>query len=118
MAKRGRKLVWNGKKLERVEKQIRDYTDRTPIPMVSEFAYEYDLNRTQLYEYPELSDAIKRLKDKKETALQRLALSGKIPPAFAIFSLKQLGWRDKPEEDSTGDAVDRLASIMSKIVGE
>jgi len=96
----GRPIVHDRQKLlEAIEK----YIDETPIPIVSEFAYLNGLNRTSVYEIEELSDAIKKLVSKKEVALERLGLSGapNVSP-MAIFSLKQLGWKDKQEIEHSG----------------
>lgn len=93
----GRPVVWNEKKIKEVIEQMESYTDKAFLPMLSEFAYNHGYNRSQLYEYKGLSDAIKRMMMKKETKLQLMAISGKIHPSFAIFSLKQLGWSDKQE---------------------
>lgn len=79
------------------------YIDSTDIPIVSEFAYTNGLHRQQLYDMPELSDALKRCITKKETALERKALSGDVNCTMAIFSLKQLGWSDKQETVHKGD---------------
>jgi hypothetical protein len=35
---------------------------------------------------------------KKEGALERMALEGKVNTSMAIFSLKQLGWKDTHEQ--------------------
>ena len=51
----------------------------------------------------ELSYAIKRLMLKKEAQLEKLALKGKIDKTMAIFSLKQIGWRDKHEIEHSGN---------------
>ena len=96
----GRPIVHDRQKLlEAIEK----YIDETSIPIVSEFAYLNGLNRTSVYEIEELSDAIKKLVSKKEAALERLGLSGapNVSP-MAIFSLKQLGWKDKQEVEHSG----------------
>lgn len=71
------------------------YIDETDIPIVAEFAYQNKINRSQLYElYP---DTIKMLIDKKEAQLERGGLDKKIDKTMAIFSLKQLGWKDVQE---------------------
>ena len=40
---------------------------------------------------------------KKEAQLERLALEKQIDSRMAIFSLKQLGWKDKAELEHTGN---------------
>ena len=89
MAKRGRP-----KKHINIQELMNAYINETDIPIVSEFAYMNDISRQYLYELPELSDTIKKLITKKEAQLEKLALTGKINHGMAIFSLKQLGWKD------------------------
>jgi len=81
---------------------MREYTDNTEVPIVAEFAYLNDIPRQYLYDMPELADALKRLIDKKEFALEKGMLTAKLNPTGAIFSLKQLGWSDKQETTHKG----------------
>lgn len=91
------------------------YLEEADPPILAEFAHRQGITRQYLYELAatrkakgdgRLSDAIKRLSESKEIALERGALSGHYSPSVAIFSLKQLGWTDKavivPEPDDTG----------------
>lgn len=94
--------VYTKKRLAELKKQMEEYTDKTAIPILAEFAYTHDVLRQELYKHPELGDTIKKMMHKKEAQLEKLALSGKAPPAMCIFSLKQLGWRDKQETEHTG----------------
>jgi hypothetical protein len=71
------------------------YIIETDIPIVSEFAFNSGLHRQQLYEMPELSDAIKFCITKKEMALEKKGLKNEVNTTMAIFSLKQLGWKDQ-----------------------
>jgi hypothetical protein len=82
--------------------KLEQYIEETEVPIVAEFAYKNGLHRQQLYDMAELSDAIKRLVTKKEAALDRKAQMGEMPMAFAIFSLKQLGWRDNQDINHSG----------------
>lgn len=70
------------------------YVETTEIPKVAEFAYLHGLHREQVYEMPELSYGLKLLITKKEHALEGKALSGDVNCSMAIFSLKQIGWKD------------------------
>lgn len=88
---RGAPRKHNRKKLL---KALNEYIDSHELPIVSEFAYLNGLNRTNIYEFPELTDALKRLIAKKEHALEVGALTGKYHATMAIFSLKQIGWKD------------------------
>ena len=91
------------------------YLEEADPPILAEFAHRQGITRQYLYELAatrkakgdeRLSDAIKRLSESKEIALERGALSGHYSPSVAIFSLKQLGWTDKavivPEPDDAG----------------
>ena len=91
------------------------YLAEADPPIVAEFAHRCGITRQRLYSLadekkkagdPRLFDAIKRLSESKEIALERGALSGRYSPSVAIFSLKQLGWTDKavivPEPDDAG----------------
>ena len=63
------------------------------------------MNRQRLYEFPEFSDALELCKSKRERDLEMGALSGAFPPGMAIFGLKQLGWKDTPDEEERTDNV-------------
>lgn len=86
---------------------LNEYTDTTEIPIVAEFCYLNGLIRQYLYEmskdHEDLSDAIKRCTEKKEVQLEKKALVGDVNHTMAIFSLKQLGWKDKQEVEHTGE---------------
>ena len=102
MAKRGRPIsVWTPQTLKKVNKEMQEYTEREEIPILAEFAYTHGYQRTELYKHPELSNAIKNMMSKKESQLEKLSLLGAVNSTMAVFSLKQLGWRDKQEVDST-----------------
>jgi len=88
--------------LEKFEK----YIDDNDIPIVAEFAYKNNIVRERLYEFPELAYTIKRCIGKKETNLEKGVLSGKLNAAMGIFSLKQLGWRDRQELAHSGNISD------------
>lgn len=81
------------------------YIAQTTIPIVAEFAVSQGLHRQQLYEIDELSDAIKLCVSKKEVALEKGALSGDLNCTMAIFSLKQIGWKDAQKIET--QALDR-----------
>ena len=80
------------------------YIETTDVPIVSEFAYKNGLNRTSVYDIPELADALKLCIAKKEAALEAGALRGQLNCSMAIFSLKQIGWKDTHETTLAGDS--------------
>jgi hypothetical protein len=104
--------------LKNLCKIIDEYTNVTSIPILKEVCYQNDLNYSYVMqmrtkeENVELSNSIKRLLDKKEAQLERLGLTGKIDRGMAIFSLKQLGWKDKPEQE---DSIESIAQGMNTL---
>lgn len=92
------------------------YTDETDVPILKEVCYknnwdyQYVMNLQAANE--DLREPIKRLLDKKESDLERGGLTGKVDKTMAIFSLKQLGWRDKIEIEDSKDS-DRLKALKS-----
>lgn len=111
MSKRGRPRKVNIKNLIN---GVDEYIASTPLPIVAEYALQNGITRQYLYELAdkeksegrnELSDAIKRIADTKAIALEKGALIGKFSASMAIFSLKQLGWKDRPEEKNEGTGV-------------
>lgn len=95
--------------------KLTEYVDFTDIPIVAEFAYQNDINRQDLYAMVELSDALKRCIAKKESALERKALSGDVNCSMAIFSLKQLGWKDTHEQTHKTDVPVAVTLLSSDI---
>jgi hypothetical protein len=90
---------------EKNEKILRDleaYIDKTDIPILAEFCYLNNIRRTFLYENKLMSNAIKKLIEKKESQLERKALNKEIDKTMAIFSLKQLGWKDVQDINHSG----------------
>jgi len=98
----GRPRKYTKKLLKEINEMILAYTENTPVPILAECAYGLGMHRQQLYEFPELNDAIKRLITKKESVLEKGALSGKLNTSMAIFSLKQIGWSDKQDVNHSG----------------
>jgi len=89
--------VWTDEKIAEIKALFDKYIAETDVPIIAEFAYRHGLWRQKLYEFPALYDSIKIAIAKKETALEKLALAGKVNCTMAIFSLKQLGWKDRAE---------------------
>jgi hypothetical protein len=82
---------------EEIRLKLLEYIENNEIPILAEFAYQNDISRDQLYDWPELTDARKKCILKKEAQLEKGALSNQINVTMAIFSLKQMGWTDKQE---------------------
>ena len=93
----------NHEKVLEICEAIKAYTDNVTVPIISEFCYKNDIRKQRLYEDDRFSDSIKRLIEKKEANLEKLALAGKVNTTMAIFSLKQLGWTDKQEISHSGE---------------
>ena len=88
-------------------KSLEKYIDNADVPILKEFAYTNHISSQRLYEFEkmnhEFSEAIKRLRDKKEAQLEKLGLLNILNSTMAIFSLKQLGWKDKKEIAHEGE---------------
>lgn len=95
MAQMGRPVEYTEERKAEIEAKLEEYIESTEIPIVAEFAYKNNIRRQRLYEH--FPDTLKKLIEKKESALERLALEGGVNTTMAVFSLKQLGWSDKTE---------------------
>ena len=88
-------------KTDFVLKQMNDYIDNTELPIFKEVCYQNNWDTARIYqlgnEHPEILDTIKKLSNKKEVELEKGGLTGKYNPTMAVFSLKQLGWKDRQE---------------------
>lgn len=82
-------------------KKIFSYTDNQPLPILKECCFENEWNYDYVMQLqrdnPILSQSIRRLLLKKEIQLEKALYSGGNNTAF-VFSLKQLGWKDNPEQ--------------------
>lgn len=83
------------------------YITKTGIPIIQEFCAQNGLSKDYLYDRPEFSELLKRCTTKKEAALERKSLNGEINVTQAIFSLKQLGWKDKTETENINKNVNQ-----------
>jgi Holliday junction resolvasome RuvABC DNA-binding subunit len=103
-----------------INKKLLKYIEDNEIPILAEFAYTNDICREQLYEMPELAYAIKKCHQKKESQLERLALTAQVNTTMAVFSLKQLGWSDKQEIKHAGslDIVQMTPAEREKRIAE
>lgn len=95
MAKVGRPPKIKETEMPELVRKFEEYIDNTEIPILAEFAYQNNVTRPWLYDQQEFSTLIKKCIDKKEVALERGTLNGTLQPTMAVFSLKQLGWKDR-----------------------
>ena len=84
---------------EQLFNKFKKYIDNTTIPIIAEFAYMNDIERQYLYDNEMFSTLLKKCIAKKEANLEKGALTGKLNPTMAIFSLKQIGWKDKQADE-------------------
>ena len=84
---------------EQMFKKFEKYINDTTLPIIAEFAYMNDIERQYLYDNQMFSTLLKKCIAKKEANLEKGALTGKLNPSMAIFSLKQIGWKDRQETE-------------------
>jgi hypothetical protein len=86
-------------------KKIAEYTEREMLPILKECCFENNWNYDYVMELErkntQLSQSIKRLLAKKEVMLEKMLYSGENNTGY-IFSLKQLGWRDRFDQEISG----------------
>lgn len=106
--------------IEEYANKLNEYIENTDIPIVVEFCYLNDIRKERVYEFArsneEFSHSLKKCIEKKEAQLEKLALKGAINSTMAIFSLKQLGWRDRQDEEQ-GQNAELLNAVVSAIRG-
>lgn len=104
-----------------IGKKLEEYIEKTDLPIIAEFCYLNGITKQHLYRLSNsdetLSDSIKRAVMKKEFELEKGSLTGKYNVTQCIFSLKQIGWRDKIEEkDNT--AINILSDMLAEMKGK
>jgi len=109
----GRPVKYTDEKIQEIIALLNTYIEETQIPIIAEFCYKNNIRRQILYEIPELSDIQKRLIEKKEAQLERLGLEKN--NTMAIFSLKQLGWRDTTETITRLDESEIARAIEQRL---
>lgn len=114
--RRGAPKKYTKKRLKEISRQILEYTDNEDIPSIAGFAFKYNVRKSALYEYyDDLSDALDRLKEKREMQIESLSLYNVLNPAISKMALMNLGWADKKEDDSERDALNKLDNIIGAI---
>jgi hypothetical protein len=111
-------------KIAYINKLIR-YIKNSEYPTVPDFCHLQGLSKQRLYEWARnknenvdtrekyplgeyFQNCIDYMNSVQEQFIEKNAIQGNISPAFAIFKLKQLGWRDTPEN----------VLINSTVIGE
>ena len=95
----GRPPKFQEQEIQELVNKFDKYINETAIPIVAEFAYLNNIDKTYLYDRAEFSTLMKKCIQKKEAQLEIGSLRGVLNSTQAIFSLKQLGWKDKQEID-------------------
>ena len=115
MAKVGPKIKWTEKRVKALSARIMQYArqafDRQgemkglnfvgpTMPSLAECFKKNRISSSTVYElqkiYPELTNAIKKVKDAQEYLLTNYTLKGGYASTFAIFAAKNMiGWRDE-----------------------
>lgn len=98
----GRPKKYTDEYLAELRESLEVYIEETDIPILKEWCVSVGIPSKHVYDFEPLSDPIKVLIDKKEANLERKGLQGEVDRTMAIFSLKQLGWRDKQEMEHKG----------------
>ena len=114
MGRTGRPPKYTPEQLRAIAKKFEAYIndEKNVIPIIVEFCYKNNISRDTLYDHAEVFSALlKKCIARKEAQLEKLCLLNKVNASMAIFSLKQLGWKDKHEIEQGGE-------ITVKIVRE
>ena len=101
-------------------KDIVEYTNNTEYPILKELCYQkhynYDYIMQMQRDNEELSQSIKELLYKKEAYLEREGIKGNLAQTMAVFTLKQLGWRDTIEVQNP--RLVKVEELLNKIEEE
>lgn len=109
----------------KLNKYIKDCRAEEKLPILKEFClergfdYEYVYALARKHPDSELAQSIKKCVGYKEVDLERGGLTGKYDRTMAVFSLKQLGWTDKPKkEQPEGEVKDNWTIPISDITSD
>lgn len=81
--------------------------------LLNDWNYDYTMELRRGND--ELSRSIRKILDWKEVRLEQGALTGQLEKTMAIFSLKQLGWKDKIEDDTDKTTLDLLSNVLDEV---
>lgn len=107
-------------KYDNLIQDIVEYTNNTEYPILKELCYQKHYNYDYIMQMQrgneELSQSIKELLYKKETHLEREGIKGNLAQTMAVFTLKQLGWRDQIEVQNP--QLVKVEELLNKIEEE
>lgn len=102
------------KMCEIIEDYLQHCISHKKVPVFKEITVKQKWNYSYVWQlkdkegYEDLKETIQRLIDAKEWMLESLGLTGKIDRTMAVFSLKQLGWKDNQIVDIGENAANNL----------
>ncbi len=100
MCRQTRRPRLTPEEIEVTRVKFKEYIENTPLPIVSEFAYEIDVSKQIFYDHEELRPLTERATLKKVAAYERGMITGTREVAACIFALKQHGWKDRQEVEN------------------
>ena len=107
-------------KYDNLIQDIVEYTNNTEYPILKELCYQkhynYDYIMQMQRNNEELTQSIKELLYKKEAYLEREGIKGNLAQTMAVFTLKQLGWRDTI--DVQNPQLVKVEELLNKIEEE
>lgn len=115
MAEVGRPLVYGTP--EKLQEAIAAYFEGTKRPTLAGLALGLGIDRQTLYNYAERDEFIDIIKKARETveAAYEERLVWDNAPTGTIFALKNMGWKDKQEQEVYGkDGAPLINIIMPK----
>ena len=120
MGKRGNP-VSNKYKPSFICRKIDEYIEsrKHSVPILKECCLLNDWDYVYFMELckksPEIAESKRKILDWKEIRLEQGALTGQLDKTTAIFSLKQLGWRDRVEDETDKTTLDLLAGVLGEV---
>lgn len=108
----GRPRLFNTvEELEQKIQEFYDYCELKEVPLTFErLATFIGVDRKTIYNYSQKDEffpSIKRVRDKIQADIMERGMSGAINPTFGIFCLKNYGYTDKQEIESTNTNVNK-----------
>lgn len=112
-------------KISFIVKTINEYVDNAKYPDIislqeicSIMGWSYKYLQNIRLQNEDVKLAIERLTTKKAYILEKGMLEGAFSPTAAIFSLKQLGWKDNPtvDEVSESEEEDELSQALKNFI--